>query len=93
MLSKLSLFVVSAVLLAACQTQAHKPSQTKPVVKPLAMQTCTSRPEACTMQYDPVCGYDTAGRQLHTYGNACSACAQPEVHHFTPGECNGSTSQ
>ena len=93
MLSKLSLFVVSAVLLAACQTQAHKPSQTKPVVKPLAMQTCTFRPEACTMQYDPVCGYDAAGRQLQTYGNACSACVNTEVHRFTPSECNGSASQ
>ena len=93
MLSKLSLFVVSAVLLAACQTQAHKPSQTKPVVNPLAMLTCTFRPEACTMQYDPVCGYDAAGRQLQTYGNACSACVNTEVHRFTPGECNGSKNQ
>ena len=93
MLSKLSLFVVSAVLLAACQTQAHKPSQTKPVAKPTGMQICKFRPEACTMQYDPVCGYDSAGRPLQTYGNACSACVSTEVHSFTPGECNGSASQ
>ncbi len=45
------------------------------------------------MQYDPVCGYDIAGRPLQTYGNACSACVNTEVHSFTPGECNGSASQ
>ena len=41
------------------------------------------------MQYEPVCGYDAAGRQLQTYGNGCSACGQPEVHGFIGGECNG----
>ena len=96
MLRKLSLFVVSAVLLAACQTQPQNPSQNpppKPEVKPTGMQTCKFRPEVCTMQYEPVCGFDQAGRQLQTYGNACSACVNTEVHSFTPGECNGSASQ
>ncbi len=93
---KLSLFAVSAVLLVACQTQVNKPSQQPlptPETKATEMHMCQSRPEICTMQYEPVCGYDRAGRQLHTYGNACSACGQPEVQGFTLGECNGSQSQ
>ncbi len=46
-----------------------------------ALGTCTAIPDACTEQYEPVCGCDD-----QTYGNACAASAAG-VSVASEGEC------
>ena len=55
-----------------------------------AITACTMpRPEACTMEYRPVCAVkDTAaGPETIEYSNPCHACSDPAVTGYTPGAC------
>jgi len=50
----------------------------------------------CTREYRPVCGHrcpapPCAEDQRRTYGNACTACADPEVAAFSRGSCETGT--
>jgi putative hemolysin len=60
----------------------------------LQANDCTEpRPEACTKEYMPVCGwFDTSIQCVAypcaaTYGNKCTACAEEKVAYWTDGEC------
>ena len=63
--------------------------------KPAASQSdsqvfthCTEpRPEICTREYNPVCATLNTKNQQKTYGNGCSACADPAVTKYRPGPC------
>jgi len=55
---------------------------------------CSSpRPEVCTEEYMPVCGWFGPDVQCirypcaSTFGNGCLACSDINVAYYTPGEC------
>jgi len=54
---------------------------------PVAGGACaTPRPQMCTRDYRPACGVRQDGSR-RTYGNACSACADPEIVSQAAGAC------
>lgn len=54
---------------------------------PVAGGPCANpRPQMCTRDYRPACGIRRDGSRK-TYGNACSACADPEVVTQGAGAC------
>jgi hypothetical protein len=54
---------------------------------PVAGGPCADpRPQMCTRDYRPACGVRRDGSR-HTYGNACSACADAEVTTQSAGAC------
>ena len=79
--TKVSLSIVglaALTLLSACQGKGVEPDH---------IQSCKNpRPEICTMEINPVCGYSDTGESL-SYSNACSACANPQVSGYAPGNC------
>ncbi len=44
------------------------------------------RPEVCTREYAPVCGFKLDGASK-TYSNGCTACAEEEIMGYKNGEC------
>ena len=70
------LFVVS-VAIASCRSQA-----------PRDMTACDEpRPQVCTHDYRPVCGYLPGDGGWKTYGNSCTACSDPAVAGWRSGPC------
>lgn len=74
------------------------PAATSPPVADATPVACTEpRPQACTMDYRPVCATRDTGircvttpcpsSEQKTFGNACSACGDPKVSQYVNGEC------
>jgi hypothetical protein len=54
---------------------------------PIAGGICADpRPEMCTREYRPTCGVLRDGTRRN-YGNACTACSDPDVVSQGPGPC------
>ena len=82
--TQLSTALMVGLFLTACQTTPlpevnHTVSGTTACAEP--------RPDVCTMQYQPACGYGETGQVFGTFGNACGACQQSEVASYTDGAC------
>jgi hypothetical protein len=78
-----------AVALLACAAQDAPP----PSAPESALTECTEpRHPMCTREYRPVCGHrcpapPCAEDERRTFGNACTACADPEVSAYARGSC------
>jgi hypothetical protein len=81
--------LILIVLATAC-TNAERPT--------VLETSCEDpRPQICTREYRPVCATRDNGvrcvkapcpsTEVATYGNACTACADPAVIHHHAGEC------
>lgn len=79
--SKVYSVMALLAVLAACQG-------TSETVSPVAYeQSCADpRPQICTMDYRPVCGFKPDGT-ASTYPNGCGACADEKVSGYSEGEC------
>ena len=75
----LILILFSTISFTSCDTKSDK--------EILDIMCSEPRPEVCTREYDPVCGYKS-DRESKTYSNGCSACAEKEIIGFTNGECD-----
>ncbi len=70
---------LTTLMLAGC-------AGTSPSQDPAATQCTEPRPQACTLEYLPVCARLADGSQA-TYASACSACADAAVVSHIPEHC------
>ena len=79
--------MILALFVGVGSACASSPKQSDAAVEEPPVTACAEpRPQACTMEYIPVCGHGYDGERK-TYPNACSACADSEVAGRHPGAC------
>jgi len=49
-------------------------------------QCVSPKPEVCTKEYKPVCGFEADGN-YRTFSNACMACSDAEINAYDDGAC------
>jgi len=82
----INIFLISTLLLllSACGP-VKRADGDEPV--DLDIKKCVSpRPQICTREYRPVCGFMQDGNHK-TYGNACDACARAAVTGYSENPC------
>lgn len=75
------------LLLSAC---SHEAAPSKPALPdaPAPVNVCSEpRPEICTQMYIGVCATLADGSE-RTAATGCTACADPDVVGWRPGECD-----
>jgi len=76
---------VLPILSAGCASSSSSKSSVSD--EALAGHICEyPRPQACTMDYKPVCA-NMDGGSLKTYSNGCTACADESVEGWVEGAC------
>ncbi len=78
----LFIFILFSVFLFSC---ASTPEQMFPNAK--MIQCASSKPQVCTREYRPVCGFENDGNHK-TFSNACTACSSSKVTSYCEGDCN-----
>ncbi len=77
---RLTLMVVSGILLTACSYSNSKPDYSGLTLCP------EERPQVCTYEYNPVCATLKDG-STKTGSTGCTVCSDPEVVGYTMGKC------
>lgn len=85
-------------LILSCTACTTEPEPVTAVEESALTMCKDPRPEICTKEYMPVCGSRDTGMRCvtepcdgaaewKTYGNKCTACADPKVIGYKPGVC------
>jgi hypothetical protein len=86
-----------AVYIIACTSHAGNESSITEVTPKQIIECTEPRPQICTREYMPVCATKDTGTRCVTtpcpatkkvtYATGCTACADPMVLGYMPGEC------
>jgi len=82
----LALILALVVGVGLACASSHRKSDDA-IEKPPVTSCAEPRPQACTMEYIPVCGHRYDGERK-TYPNACTACSDSDVSGRHPGPCD-----